>query len=69
MEELLVTLSWTSGRGTAQTRMLFELCGRDLEKLLKLEAYQKRKFLYACPDTKEEVDEQVKAWDKLRETD
>jgi hypothetical protein len=36
---------------------------------MKLEAYQHREHVFACPTTHEEVDLQVEAWDKLREAD
>lgn len=68
-EELLVALSWTSNRSLSQTRMLFDLCGQSFEKLLQLEAYQRRTFQYACPSIKEDVDEQLVKWAKLREED
>jgi len=65
-DELLLTLGWVSNRGSGQTKMLFELCDKDLNKLLKLEAYMKRKFLYACPSDKKTVDEYLQAWETLR---
>lgn len=68
-EELLVTLSWTANRSLNQTKFLFELCDNDFDKLFKYEAYKKRTMTYGCVGNKEELNEALTAWDKLREED
>lgn len=68
-DELLVMLSCVSNRSLNQTKLLFELCDNDFEKLLKVEACVKKTFVSYCPGDKELVNELVEKWDELRNKD
>ena len=65
-DELLVMLSCVSNRSLNQTKLLFELCDNDFEKLMKVEACVKKTFVSYCPGDKELVNELVNTWDELR---
>ena len=52
----LVQLSWVSNRRVDQTRMLFEFCDFNFDKLLELEAKFKRHQVYVTPGEKEKVE-------------
>jgi len=68
-DELLVMLSCVSNRSLNQTKLLFELCDNDFEKLMKVEACVKKTFVSYCPGDKELVNELVDTWDELRKKD
>jgi len=65
-DELLVMLSCVSNRSLNQTKLLFDLCDNDFEKLMKVEACVKKTFVSYCPGDKELVNELVNTWDELR---
>lgn len=56
MEERLKNLSWVTNRRMEQLKFLFEVCDKDFDKLLALEAALKKYFVSATPTTKEQVD-------------
>jgi len=68
-DELLIMLSCISNRSLNQTKLLFELCDNDFEKLMKVEACVKKTFVSYCPGDKELVNDLVNTWDELREKD
>ena len=68
-DELLVMLSFISNRSLNQTKLLFDLCDNDFEKLLKVEACVKKTFVSYCPGDKESVEELVTTWNELRNKD
>ena len=68
-DELLVMLSCVSNRSLNQTKLLFDLCDNDFEKLMKVEACVKKTFVSYCPGDKELVNDLVNTWDELREKD
>ncbi len=63
----LLTLAWVSNRGFHQTNFLFELCGQDFFKLMKLEAYLKKTQSFTCPNDVETVETMVRKWDRFLE--
>ena len=50
-------MSFVANRSDAQTKFLFDLCDKDFDKLLELEAKIKANFIYACPNDKQAVEE------------
>lgn len=52
----LEELSNKTNRSIRQTEMLYELVGRDFERLVLLEEIIKSKNLFYCPSTKWEID-------------
>jgi len=65
-DELLLMLSYIDNRSLNQTKLLFELCDNDFEKLLKLEACVKKTFVSYCPGDKELVNELIATWNESR---
>ena len=61
-DELLVMLSYIDNRSLNQTKLLFELCDNDFEKLLKLEACVKKTFVSYCPGD----NELIATWNESR---
>lgn len=45
-----------TNRHPRQVEFLFELCGRDFQKMLKVEERLKNYFLFYCPGDKEELE-------------
>lgn len=55
-ENLLKDLSEQTNRSLRQTKELFELCDKNLSKLVELEEKLANNFVFCCPGDKEYVD-------------
>lgn len=69
IDELLVILSFLNNRSLNQTKLLFELCECDFEKLMKVEAGLKKSLARYCPGDKDEIDFAVNVWNKSQYKD
>ena len=56
MKNTLDKLSDVTNRSLGQTKFLFDLCDKDLNKLVCLEQKIANNFLGYCPNDKEEVE-------------
>lgn len=57
MEQNLKHLADCVNRSDNQIKQLFDLCDKDFDKLLELEAKIKKYFISYCPKDKKEVEE------------
>lgn len=53
--DTLDNLSTLTNRSKAQTIFLFDLCNKNLERLILLEATIKKKHIAYCPSTEQEI--------------
>lgn len=63
-KQVVEAVSRAANRSRAQTQFLFDLCDRNLPKLLKLEEKIKNTFTFYCPGDKETVEHVLKLKNK-----